>query len=191
MLVVITTLQAHTMNKQERLTRKSEQTSLDKTDWTVIFAHPLIGFLIWLTYQQNLIEGEILKKFTSTYLFLLPFILIGFFFRKLRNVKFYLVWLVFAIIHIPIYFAVKDNLNFVFPNGNAFDGLIGLLPTLIMFQILRQLFFRIKGKEMIISIRHYRMTMYEHEEKRNMTWIEVGFSILLMLTAILSGIFLT
>ena len=157
----------------------------------VILAHPIIGVLIWYTYQQGLMSKETLKDFTSGYMFLLPLLLVGLFFRKLRNIKFYLVWLAISIIQVFIHPLVKDNPDFTLPRGTSFDGLMALLPTLIMFQLFRQLFFSLKGQEMIISIRHYRMTMYEEEDRRNMTWIEVVFSILLMLTAILSGSFLT
>lgn len=86
---------------------------------------------------------------------------------------------------------VKDNPDFMFTRKTSFEGLLALLPTLIMFQLLRQIFLSLKGQEMIISIRHYRMTMYEEEDRRNMTWLDVAFSIILMATAVFSGALLT
>jgi hypothetical protein len=164
---------------------------LDKTDLIVIFIHPTIGLLIWYTYQLDLLDKDILRDFTGGYLFLLPLALVGLFFRKLRNIKFYLAWLTISVTHVYIYPLVKDIQDFTLPRGTSFDGLMALLPTLIMFQLLRQIYFSVKGQEIIISIRHYRMTMYEERDKRKMTWIEVLFSILLALTATLSGIILT
>jgi Na+/proline symporter len=168
-----------------------DKISFNKTDLVVIFTHLTIGLLIWVTYQQELIDKEIIKSFASGYIFLAPLILIGLFFRKLRKIGFYLIWVSIALLQILIYLYVKDNSDFFFKRGTAFDGLIALLPTLILFQIFRQIFYSFKGQEMIISIRHYRMTWYEKEDRRNMTWLEVVFSILLMLTATLSSVFLT
>lgn len=164
---------------------------INKTDLIVILTHPIIGLLIWYTYQQNILDKETLKEFTSGYLFLLPLILVALLFRRLRNIKFYLVWLTISISHVFIYPLVRDNQDFTLHRGSSFDGLVALLPTLILFQIFRQIFYSIKGQEMIISIRHFRMTMYEEEDRRNMTWIEVLFSMLLAMTAVLSGILLT
>ena len=172
---------------KDKLILEFRTAQIQKKDLMVILAHPIIGLLTCYTYQQGLMEKGILKDFTWGYLFILPLMLIGLFFRKLRNMKFYLVWLTISIIQVFIYPLVKDNPDFTFPRGTSFDGLVALLPTLIMFQLFRQIFFSIKGQEMIVSIRHFRMTMYEEEDGRNMTWIEVAFSILLIFTAIFSG----
>ena len=89
-----------------------------KTDLIVILAHPTIGLLIWYAYQQDLIDKESLKDFTGGYLFLLPPLLVGLFFRNLRNIKFYLAWLTISIIQVFIYPLVKDNPDFTFPRGH-------------------------------------------------------------------------
>lgn len=177
-----------TMSKlTDKFKKDIESGPLNKTDMVLISIHLFIGLLIWFTYQYHLIEVELIKNFTSSYLFLLPFLLIGLFFRKLRKIRFYFIWLTISIIQIIIYSKLKDNPDFVFPRGSSFDGLIGLLPTLIMFQLLRQIFYLIEGKEMIISVRQYRMTMYEEDDGRNMTWLDISFSLILGLTSVLSG----
>jgi Na+/proline symporter len=175
----------------EKLIKDFKSGPINKTDLIIILSHFTIGLSIWFIFTQGLVDKNSLKSFTSGYLFLSPLILVGLFFRRLRRIKFYLAWLIISIIQIFIYQKVKDNPDFIFPRGTAFDGLTSMLPTLILFQICRQIFYLIKGQEMIISLRHYRFTMYEEEDKRNMTWIEVAFSILIGLTAVLSGIFLT
>lgn len=43
---------------------------------------------------------------------------------------------------------------------------------------------------MIISIRQFRMSMWEEEENRNITWLEVLFSITIALTAVLSNVYI-
>ncbi len=164
---------------------------VDKTDQIVILTHLLIGILIWFTYQSHLLDREFIRNFTSSYLFLLPFILIGLFFRKLRKIRFYLIWLIISLLQLFIYSKLKDNPDFLLPRGTAFGGLTGLLPTLVMFQLLRQIFYSINGKEMIISLQKGRMTMFEKEDRRNMTWLDITFSVILGLTSVLSGPLLT
>lgn len=164
---------------------------LNKGDLIIILTHLTIGLLIWGVYKNDLVDNKLLKDFTSTYFFLTPFLLVGLFFRKLRKPKFYLIWLIISIAQLLIYPFVKNNLDFDFPRGTAFDGLVALFPTLMVYQLLRLTFYSVKGQEMIISLRQYRWTMYEKEDSRNMTWLDIVFSIILGLTATLSGIFLT
>ena len=176
------------MNKlTNKFNRNAKSGQLNKTELIIILVHPAIGLLIWYTYQHELLGSELLRNFTSSYLFVLPLLLIGLFFRELRKIRFYLVWLAISIFQTLIYPMVKDNPDFMFTRKTSFEGLLALLPTLIMFQLLRQIFLSLKGQEMIISIRHYRMTMYEEEDRRNMTWLDVAFSIILMATAVFSG----
>ena len=175
----------------DRLKKDFKSGHLSKIDLIILITHPIIGLLIWHSYHQDFFDKETLKDFSNVYLFLLPLLLVGLFFRKLRNIQFYLAWLLISIVHLLIYPMVYENPDFAFQRGTSFDGLVALLPTLIIFQLFRQIFFSLKEQEMIISVRQYRMTMYEEEDRRKMTWIEVIFSILLMLTATLSGIFLT
>lgn len=164
---------------------------LNKTDLIVIFGHLTIGLLIWCTHQYNLIDKKNLKEFSNIYIFLTPFLLVGLFFRKLRKIRFWSIWLTISIIQLFIYPLVKNNPDFDFPRGTAFDSLVSLFPTLIIYQILRLIYYSIKEEEMIISLRQYRWTMFEKEDRRNMNWLDIAFSIILGLTSILSGILLT
>jgi uncharacterized membrane protein len=87
---------------------------------------------------------------------------------------------VIGLIQLIIYNSVKDYPDFQFPIGKAFSGLKALLPTLLVFQIFRLVFYSLRGQEMILTMWQGRMTMWEKEENRKMTWIEVVFSLLLM-----------
>lgn len=118
-----------------------ESGQIKKTDLIVILAHSTIGPVIWYTYQQEPYGHGTLKGFTSGYVFALSLLLVGLFFEKLRNIKLYLVWLTIGIIQVWIYPLVRDNPDFTFPRGTSFDGLVALLPTLVMFQLLRQVFY--------------------------------------------------
>ncbi len=153
-------------------------------DFILVFIHLLVGLIFWMIYYGDLISGTNLKMWISGYYFLVPFALVGIFFRNLRNFKYYLIWIVIGLIQLLIYNLIKDHPDFQFPRSTAFSGLKTLLPTLLMFQIFRLVFFSLRGQEMIITMRQGRMTMWEDEEKRNMTLIEVVFSMLLAVTII-------
>ncbi len=155
----------------------------------IIVGHLFIVFGIWLSYQQSLFSIENLKDFINVYFLLLPLIILGLFFRKLRNFNFYIIWVIIGIAQILVYPEVNDLNEFQFYRGSSFSALISLLPTLIIFQILRIIFIRTHNMEMIISIRYYRMTMWEEEENRKMTWLEVAFSMLLFFTIVFSNIY--
>ncbi len=161
-----------------------EKKRFNYVDLIILLTHILVCLILYTIYEYNLIEIGKVKAWTQAYFFLTPLLLIGLFFRNLRNDRFYILWLIIGIVQLFIYFQVKDNPDFYYPRGTAFDGLKALLPVLIIFQILRQISLKVYKREMIISIRHYRMSLYEEKENRNMTWIEVLFSLILLGTSI-------
>jgi len=147
--------------------------------------HSIICLLLWVCYNFNLVPLEIIKSCTFVYFFILPLILISLLFRNLRNLKYYSFWIIIGLIQLLIYYCSKDNHDFFLARGTGLVSLKVLLPVLIMFQLLRQISLKVYKQEMIISIRHYRMNFYEEEEKRNMTWMEVLFSLILFATTII------
>ena len=157
-------------------------------DFIVIFTHLLVGLIFFGLCNLDLLSRTDIKEWISGYFFLMPFALVGLFFRNLRRLKFYFIWIVIGIIQMMIYYSLSDNPDFQFVRGNGLSGLKALLPTLIVFQILRLTFFNLRGQEMIVTMRRGRMTMWEEEEKRNMTWLEVLFSMLLIGTVILFNV---
>jgi len=163
--------------------RKSRQIEI-----ITIVIHLMICAFLWICYSNNLFEPEKIKHWTSSYFLMLPLFLIGIQFRNLRNIKYFIFWTIIGFGQLFVFLIEKDNLDFKYFNGTGLDGLKALLPVLILFQILRQISLKAYKREMIISIRQYRMTLYEEEEKRNMTWIEVFFSIILFLSAIVFNV---
>jgi len=162
---------------------------LNLADISAIFLHILISLFFVFSYKENWIPIDQLKNWVSGYYFILPLVLIGVFFRPLRKMNFYLVWVILGIVQLYIYFIVKDNPDFYFQNrGTSFDGLRSLLPVMILFQIFRQNLKKKYKLEMIISIRKHRMSWYEEEEHRNMLMIEVVYSILLSFATVLFGV---
>jgi hypothetical protein len=154
--------------------------NLTKTETIIVFVHVLVSLAFWTIYKFDLIPTQDLKGWISGYYFLVPFALVGLFFRNLRSFKFYLTWLTISIGQLLVYFMVDGLTEFSYPRGTAFSGLKALLPTLVLFQLFRMIVLRTQGRELIITMRRGRFTMWEEEDNRKMTWIEVVFSLLLM-----------
>ncbi|MEP2772688.1 MAG: hypothetical protein ABJH05_11095 [Fulvivirga sp.] len=163
---------------------------LNKYDILILAAHLLAVLTIWISYKHRLVPPESLKDFISGYFFILPIVLVGLFFRNLRNINFYGIWVMIAFFQPLIYPELHDLSGFQFYRGSAFTPLRSLLPTLLVYQLFRIIFIKTHNMEMIISIRQFRMSMWEEEEKRNMTWLEVLFSITIALTAVLSNVYI-
>ena len=150
-----------------------------------IIVHLLVCTFLCTAYDLRLFEIEQIKTWINMYFFVLPLFMVGFQFRNLRNFNYYLIWTLISVMQLGVFMIEKDNTDFYFVNGSGIDGLKALLPVLVLFQVFRQISLKIYKREIIISLQQYRMTWYEEEEKRNMTWIEVLFSILLFGTSIL------
>ncbi|MEP1358887.1 MAG: hypothetical protein ABJK91_11985 [Nonlabens ulvanivorans] len=151
--------------------------------------HLLVVLTMWISHEQRFLQTDTLRDFIDVYFFILPLLLIGLFFKNLRNFNFFIIWLTIGLIQLLTYPELHDLTGFQFYRGSAFDGLRSLLPTLLVFQLLRIVFIRTHNQELIISIRLFRMTMWEEEENRNMTWLEVGFSLTIALTAVFSNVY--
>lgn len=173
------------LDNSSRMRIITNRFKFDLVEWISMIVHCLICLFFWTSYRFDLIPVSAIKIWTNGYFFILPLILIGLLFRNLRNVKYFIVWTIIGLIQLLVYFVIKDNPDFLFPRGTGLSGLKSLLPVLIIFQILRQISLKVYNREMIISIRHFRMTMYEEEDNRDMTWIEVLFSLILLASAII------
>ena len=158
--------------------------NLTKTEFATILVHVLVSLAFWTIYKFDLIPAEEIKGWISGYYFVVPFAIVGLFFRSLRNFKFYIPWLVISIGQLVVYFMVDGQTEFFYPRGTAFSALKALFPTLTLFQLFRIILLRTQGRELIVTIRMGRFTMWEEKDNRNMTWIEVAFSLLLMGTIV-------
>lgn len=159
---------------------------LDKTDVIIVSSHLVVGLMIWCAHQYRLLDGKYLRDFSNAYIFLGPLVLVGLFFRRLRKIRFWFIWVLISILQLWIYSVVKDHPDFDFLNGNAFDSLVALFPTLLVYQVLRLIYYSVMGREMIVSLRQNRWSMYEEEEGRNMNWMDVLFSMVLGATSVFS-----
>lgn len=100
---------------------------------------------------------------------------------RLRNFAFYIVWVIIGAGQLVIYSYLKDNADFSYWRGDAFSGFKALLPALLVFQLLRVPLFKIQGREFIVVMSH-KYSMWDEDEKRKLTWLEVIFTMLIVAT---------
>jgi hypothetical protein len=70
-------------------------------------------------------------------------------YRALRNMSYYLCWVVIAMVHFILYMNLKDDLSFQKVNGSAIKGLQNTIFLLIIFQILRFANLKIQHQELV------------------------------------------
>jgi len=150
----------------------------------LLLAHLFISLAFWIVYEYDITTIDDLKSLVNAYYFVLPFVVVGVFFRSLRNFKFFLVWTIIGVGQIVIFLLVRDNPAFDFPRRTAFSALKALFPTLVVFQVCRLILLKTQNRELIVTMRKGRLSMWEEDDNRNTTWVEVFFSLLLMATIV-------
>lgn len=165
------------------------QNPINRFDGATLCIHLLVVLIMWIAHQKHLLSTNALKDLISGYFFILPLALVGLFFRSLRNFNIYLIWLFIAVVQLLVYPTLHELPGYQYYRGSAFTPLRSLLPTLIAYQLLRIIFIKIYNMDMIISINRFRGSRWEDQENRNITWLEVVFSVSLALIAIFSNIY--
>jgi hypothetical protein len=158
--------------------------NLKTEEWVVVIIYLLLSLLLYLGYTFDVPQDINWLKWMLFYTIAVPFMIIGAQYRNLRNPKYYLIWVAFAILQMLFYQLIKDVPELNFERGSALTGLRSLLPALIVFQLFRVYLLRRNGRDLIISLRKGRMTRWEPEENRNMSNIEIAFSMLIALTIV-------
>ncbi|MEO9476234.1 MAG: hypothetical protein ABJG41_11890 [Cyclobacteriaceae bacterium] len=164
-----------------------KRTALKPLDYGIILVYLAIPIGIWLSTEQQHFSKEFIKDFTFGYFFVTPIFLVGLLYKRLRNFYFFLSWVLIGLTQIILYPELQGLEEFQFFRGNAFTGMRSLLPTVIMYQILRVIFIRTHNMEMIVATRKYQFSRWDEDQQRKVTWLEVGFSLTLLATALLTN----
>jgi hypothetical protein len=98
------------------------------------------------------------------YTFLTHFWLIGFDYRALRKLNYYILWLLIGIIHFVIYLKIKDNSAYAFVKGHAANGFRTSLILLFSFQFVRLLCFEVQRMDYVFPSKSDKMDMYNERE---------------------------
>jgi len=108
------------------------------TKWDKITILLYLFLSIWLTfyYRNNPIDYNLKRNILFFYAFGTHFFLYTFNYKSLRNLTVYFTWFAFALIHLIIYFKLKDFDYLQNIQLHASIGLRNTVPLLMLFQIL-------------------------------------------------------
>ncbi|MBL7706688.1 MAG: hypothetical protein JNM21_14175 [Taibaiella sp.] len=121
--------------------------SLKRFDYISIAVYILISLILLACCYKAPLEAN--QTLVFAYGFGTVMLLYGFGYRSLRNLTVYFVWIGIALIHLFIYFQLKDISGLKMKNGHAAIGLRNTLPMLILFQILRFVNIKIQNQELV------------------------------------------
>jgi hypothetical protein len=118
---------------------------------TVLFFISLLAIAILYLHLNGTIN--FLRNNTDEFALALglfiPLILLFIGYVQLRDIKIYTFWLLLAIVMLLFYFQFKDFESLQMKRGSALRSFKSLLVFLILFQISRQLFIKVTGREYI------------------------------------------
>jgi hypothetical protein len=98
------------------------------------------------------------------YSFLTPFFLYLFGYVALRNLTYYFLWVIIAIIHFAICWQIKDDQSLFMYKGSAAPGLKSTIFALVLFQILRFASLKIQYQELVAPSRGSRTDLYDERK---------------------------
>ncbi|MES2590074.1 MAG: hypothetical protein V4622_13930 [Bacteroidota bacterium] len=85
--------------------------------------------------------------------FLVPIILFITYFKRLRVLKVFLIWLAIALLQIVVLFPFKNLVEFKAERGSYLDSIFNLLIMLVMLFVFRTIYFFCFKQELIIITR--------------------------------------
>ena len=117
----------------------------DKISIVVYFLLTIMVSKIGLFFKD--IETQ--KSIVMAYSFLTPFLLYGFSYKSLRNIKMLIVWIGFSIYHLILYKSLITNPELILFRGHAAHGLQYTIYFVILFEILRIGHLKLLGYELV------------------------------------------
>lgn len=85
-------------------------------------------------------------------------------YRALRNMSYFLCWVIIAIIHFGIYIHFKDSLFFDIADGWTIKGLRNTIFLLLCFQVLRFANLKIQHQELVVPSKGSRTDFYDERK---------------------------
>lgn len=141
----------------------------DKWSIGIYLSLTLVLFYFFLYSENNQTKHEIIFGYTlSTQLLIYPFC-----HKSLRNLKVYFIWLLIGIMHLYLYFLLKDDPTLIMPRGHATFQLKNTLLLLIIYQVLRFLSLKIQKQEFVCPERGLKTDVLG-ERKPN--WLDITLS---------------
>lgn len=85
-------------------------------------------------------------------------------YKALRNMSFFICWIVIALIHFAIYLNIRDIQTTAFMTKGANTGLRNTILLLVLFQVLRVVSLKIQHQELITPSRGGGLDLYNERE---------------------------
>ncbi len=108
----------------------------------------LLSIGLWYYYDKT-VSNKMQRDIVFNYAFGTQLFLYFFNYQSLRNLTVYAFWLAIGILHLYLYFQLKDNLVLQNFGGHSSTGLRNTLILLILFQILRIISAKTQGQELV------------------------------------------
>ena len=119
---------------------------------------------IAIYYYISPLTLEDKQSYIFGYAILTQLFLYMFGYKALRNMSYFVCWVVIALIHLFIYLNIKDSLTTTFMTKGANTGLRNTIFLLILFQILRVISLNVQHQELVVPSKGGKMDLYEERK---------------------------
>ncbi|MHC1732685.1 MAG: hypothetical protein AB9888_11760 [Bacteroidales bacterium] len=124
-----------------------------KWDKITILLYIVLSIGLTVYYRNNPLDYKLQRDVLFAYTFGTHLFLYLFNYKSLRNLKVYFIWFALGLIHLLIYFKLKDVSYLQNVKGHASTGLRNTVLLLILYQILRFISAKTQGQELVAPAR--------------------------------------
>lgn len=121
-----------------------------------------IEFCFFLRLAKN----ETQNHYLYLYAFFTQLFIYGFFYKAMRNLKVYIFCLVIGILHICLYYLLKENASLISFHNNTIVTLRNTIILLIIFQLLRFISLRTQKQELVCPGKNNKAVFNERNNTR-------------------------
>lgn len=166
--------------------RKNELINFKTIDYLVIIIYLLFGGFISISYNYFYLEIDTVKSLVQFFLVLAPILLFTAYYKRLRVLKVFLLWILLSVVQIATLFPLKEMKEFQNLRGSYFDSMYNLLIMLSMLFVFRMIYSYFFKQELIIATK-----LYDGSE-RKVNYFDYFFTILgiLILTVLCPILFM-
>lgn len=132
-------------------------------DKVTMILYVLISIILWC-YFENVTSNKTKGDVLFWYSFGTQFFLYALNYKSLRNLLVYIFWILIGLIHLFIYFQLKDVAMFQMPGGHVATGLRNTIILLLFFQVLRFISLKIQGQELVCPSKYSRTDTFDDRE---------------------------
>jgi len=153
--------------------------------WEQIVIYSYIFITITLFFFYNNVEPSGKEGILIAYAIGTQLSLYFGLYTSLRNLKSYLIWCFFGLLHLLVYFLTKSDQSLEMARGNASIILINTIPLLILFQVLRYISLELQHREFVAPAHGGGKDLFENKK---VTFVD--FIIFIIYIGVCVGLFI-